>query len=409
MAKRKKKHHKPGFDKISKAQHKNEFLYKLRHVMNLAGERDVFYLLPERELDIIYMIRYQPMRAIAAPGSKIPPDTLKEINTMISGILRSEKVKLTPGGAEIRMDEYLTVGQTLLGYLVTLKDDAYKGASEIKYNFSLFINDMERDKKTAAYLKAMNSLLGPYFSRLDKQILWGKFEVKFGFNGLFNIVNCFEISCHVPDKIELTLDGYTRPAFKVGWCFDGEKVEHIQIKYSDLNSQTSFTDMPVDIYIQSHALVRLYERIDCIKHGVIMSSLLESLKNCKAVHDKNGHYLIEFRLSGIKVGYLPAIIFAGNIVIRTFLFLTFGSTPEGKKLMKLTGMNKTDQKYLALDTVSTYMTTDIGKDEEIKNIFNKSGCGGLLKLHDSLAVYSIPVHAKQTDKMLADYLGLRRI
>ena len=50
-------------------------------------------------------------------------------------------------------------------------------------------------------------------------------------------------------------------------------------------------------------------------------------------------------------------IIEGKIVIRTFLFVTNNGTPEGKKLAQITGLQKLDKKYLALDKLSTFMTS----------------------------------------------------
>ena len=71
-----------------------------------------------------------------------------------------------------------------------------------------------------------------------------------------------------------------------------------------------------------------------------------------------------------------------SIVIRTFLFVTNNGTPEGQMLENVTGLQKLDKKYLALDKLSTFMTSDIGGNEKVKEIFTSAGCQCLLELYE---------------------------
>jgi hypothetical protein len=83
-----------------------------------------------------------------------------------------------------------------------------------------------------------------------------------------------------------------------------------------------------------------------------------------------------------KAGYFRVDVIDGKIVIRTFLFVTNNGTPEGQRLGKITGLQKLDKKYLAIDKLSTFMTSDIGQNENIKKIFIDSGCQCLLDLYE---------------------------
>lgn len=99
-------------------------------------------------------------------------------------------------------------------------------------------------------------------------------------------------------------------------------------------------------------------------------------------NDLYGNILMEFRYFNTKAGYFRLDIIDGKIIIRTFLFVTNNGTPEGQKLGSNTGLQKLDKKYLAIDKLSTFMTSDIGKNENVKKIFIDAGCQCLLELYE---------------------------
>ena len=94
----------------------------------------------------------------------------------------------------------------------------------------------------------------------------------------------------------------------------------------------------------------------------------------------------------------------GVIVVRTFLFVTNNGTPEGQLLEKNTGLQKLDKKYLAIDKLSTFMTSDLDKNEEVLRIFKASGCQCLLDLYEKMKPL-ISKHANQFDSnLMLNYL-----
>jgi len=100
--------------------------------------------------------------------------------------------------------------------------------------------------------------------------------------------------------------------------------------------------------------------------------------------DNNNNLLIEFRFFDTKAGYFRADIVDGIVLIRTFLFITNNGTPEGQLLEKNTGLQKLDKKYLAIDKLSTFMTSDLDKNDEVRHIFKTSGCQCLLDLYEKM-------------------------
>jgi hypothetical protein len=113
-------------------------------------------------------------------------------------------------------------------------------------------------------------------------------------------------------------------------------------------------------------------------------------------------------LNEIKVGYLVADLKDDKLIIRTFLFLTQNGTPEGNKLVELYGLGKLDKSFLAMDKLSTFLTTDMCSDSNLSEIFQQAGCQYLLDIYDNKKIKDMSYdHIKEFNvNEIIKYLGL---
>jgi hypothetical protein len=190
--------------------------------------------------------------------------------------------------------------------------------------------------------------------------------------------------------------GYALPNYGIDW---------VAIKPSVLNIENPFADIPLDVYILTHALQRLSERIDCFPTGSIHYNMFISLKDPKVFYDGNQNILIEYRYFGTRAGYFRVDIIEGKIIIRTFLFITNNGTPEGLKLGNITGLQKLDKKYLAIDRLSTFMTSDIGENDKIRKIFTSAGCQCLLELYEKSHQVATNTSKHFDSDLMLKYIG----
>ena len=103
------------------------------------------------------------------------------------------------------------------------------------------------------------------------------------------------------------------------------------------------------------------------------------------------------------------MVHEGMLVIRTFLFITHAGTPEGKKLQELAGLQRHDNKYLALDKVSTFINHDLRSNEAMRRLLIEAGCGDLLELTVD-NIYGKEEEINRVNvKMMMDYLMLRPV
>jgi hypothetical protein len=211
----------------------------------------------------------------------------------------------------------------------------------------------------------------------------------------------------IPERRNITIDGNTRPVIRVGWSVAlGSAINWVTINPAQLNIHTLEPEKPIEVYIQSHALQRLSERLDSLEIWLIHLSTYYSLTNLVIVPSGFGYPLIELRIGKNRAGYFTYTLVDGILLIRTFLFIINNGTPEGKKLQEITGLGRLDKKYLAIDRISSFISSDIGENETIRNILVQCGCESLLHLNDEVgnANFCTKKSSQRTAELIERYL-----
>ena len=198
------------------------------------------------------------------------------------------------------------------------------------------------------------------------------------------IENFITIRSVTPETIAVNIDGSNRPAVRVGWAYSTLGPVWASIKPADLGMHGILAEVPLPVYIQSHAIMRLLERVDCFLSGVAQMNIYESLISPTITYDQNHKLLIEYSVFKTKIGYFRADIVDGIILIRTFLFITNSGTPEGDLLEKNLGLQKSDKQYLAIDKLSTFMNSDLDTNLIAQQLFIDSGCQCLIDVYFKL-------------------------
>jgi hypothetical protein len=135
--------------------------------------------------------------------------------------------------------------------------------------------------------------------------------------------------------------------------------------------------VPLQVYVQEHAINRLFERIGIEPKGYIFDCIGRSILLNNIVGKDGPCYLLEFDYYNKKLGYLLLSNEGNFAVIKSFKFLTMSGTPEFYKLKKLLKGSREDFEYLGLDSFNTLVNSDIQSDETLRNIFDECGVGHL--------------------------------
>ncbi len=188
----------------------------------------------------------------------------------------------------------------------------------------------------------------------------------------------------IAQKCMVSINGCKRPAFQlakplasavtpIGW---------LSVDVSLLGNFYKGNKKTLDVFIQSHALTRLKERLDLLDQEAINYALWENTHTISQFVSYNGHLLLPFKVFDIKIGYLVANIADDKLLFRTFLFITHNSAPEGICLRKLTGLGKEDITYWKIDRLSTFVKLNEEKYSGLIKLFSKAGLEQLMELKD---------------------------
>jgi hypothetical protein len=405
MAQHKKKPTGYQIEAVAKAHHKNEFLRKLKIFVNNCCNEDIFTLIPPKILEVIYTLRCRSLTIVKAADNPMSDQLLNNQRHVLSVWLKKDPFKLLKYNQTLFLDDFLTVGLTASHLDLFIKENAFPNASRVKAALFNYCNDSEPGLLLCKQLYPAFEAMSWYLSDLGRYLYWLNYELKLAENGKLGVNNIVQIHRIVPESIRIKINGITRPVIRMCWAHPFDGLKQITLKPSLLGIKNTLSDEPMPVYIQSHVLRRLLERIDSLMPSMAQFNMIISFQDPKVFYDGNHNLMIEYRIFETKAGYFRIDINKGVVVVRTFLFLTQTSTPEGQLLWKNTGLQKLDKKYLALDKLSSFMSSDIGENESIRKIFNGSGCHSLLELYERYGSLCIKHPHQQTCKLMIDYLG----
>ncbi len=190
----------------------------------------------------------------------------------------------------------------------------------------------------------------------------------------------FHLHTERPEQKKVKINDIVRTVYRVGTAYPSHGPMWLDIDKSLFESKLPKGKKMLPVYVQSHALHRIEERLDALGKGLGQTYLYYSLEKPVIVKNCEGRKLIEYRYNGFKLGYLVADIIGEILVIRTFLFVTMDSTPEGKILQEALGLEAVDKQYLAIDRLSTFLNSDIADHPDVKAHFVNAGCEDLFNI-----------------------------
>lgn len=266
--------------------------------------------------------------------------------------------------------------------------------NELFLSLRKFINLKEKKAKDSEEIKLIKEHVDQILSVLDKKMNY--LHAKYG-NYVFNIAAQEVLKkfsqvdvCYYPSvKIEISSTGKPYPLIKVHKVKISEETLTVDEAPRKLNlckcfSSKGLIDLTIEqnkignlleipVYVQDHAIRRLEERLGVIGcKGYLHDCLGRSIKFCKITPtDIKNFYFLDYDFYGIKLGYLVISNEGGFALVRSFKFITMTGTPEYKKLSKLLKADRIDFEYLKLDSLETFMNSDINQNTKIKRVFSK--------------------------------------
>lgn len=399
---KKNKHKHSGLNqKVLAAQHKNEVLNKLRYYFDLWSEPGTFDLLSKREAEILYQMRFTPIRFEAEPGTHLPNKLVEAFKVAMDYYITRINIEVIPGKPAILMKDWITYYYTIMTFVTEMTEELSVRAPVIKEKFHLLLSNKEAAiQKGSGEVTKFLDFIASEFSEPDKMYYSIKLDTIAGAaEGKGNHLAA-RISTLPPVVEDFDLPEGKRPAYKIGMPFwpstytgvviPKDKVHWLRIKPPSSNAFQWQDEL--EVYIQSHAIRRMYERVDMVGVTSMHLDFFFSLLLAPPIIE-NGNLLFPFKIGLHVVGYFQGNIIGGRILLRTFLFMTNDGTPELRRLKELAGLSKIDIKYLKIDTLRNFVYSDIQHNAPLRKLFEDSGCGDLFRLKfDDPEAYNTRVH-----------------
>jgi len=387
MARHKKKQSRQSRDKLADAHRRNEFFFKLNYLVTaLTGDPSVFRLIPQSEYRRIFLLRMRAVRVAVDKDCAMPQPDFNFVNHFLISSLKTNTVVFTSGGPKITLDMFFTVGMSLFLYLGILTENEYPTAKVlINALKAVTAETNQKGEREVANiildeLETVNKIIPNMLNDFRNMIYWVELYIE-SETAFYPVAYYqYKIYSYRPKIMHMVVDGISRPAYEL--CFGDWYKGLVKLKIHSQRLGISGKEYPelLPVFIQTHAIYRLYERMDCARGFMFWSSVIQSMlevKYCKGPHNT---ILFDFVLLSKKVGYLVASIQQGVVLIQSFLLITNSGTPEGDRLASATKLKKPDKEYLSIDKLSAFYASDIPDNPEVKKLFIDAGCTDLFDL-----------------------------
>ncbi|MDP4269793.1 MAG: hypothetical protein Q8909_06675 [Bacteroidota bacterium] len=409
MSKKKKNNNAAIMNKEMLARQRNLYLKRLHAILVGLGKEEVYKMMSQSLKAALFRMKFRPIKVTVQKEIGRTPLFAKASRHLIMKLYHDQTVSFENPDYAIKIGDYNEIFFPFLAIIDDLKESrSYKEVAKIREELADLYSEVTpngRDAMNEKVEKVLNqcqliySISTCYFERmffLEEKCLPCEPPEQ----------PCLgiEIQQIKPDKRKFLIDGKTRSAYHLGWLYQNVEFGPTSISLGELDPKASIPDLRLDVYIQRHAIQRVYERLDCVSLGASQMILCTEIINKPEVIFYKGKTLIAVTMGKIKFGYLVVTLIDGVVLIKTFLLITSSGTPEGDKLQALTGLDKSDKSYLGLDRLSSFYSDDIKSNDKVMRLLDKIGCGRLPDIKNHIPDSGLIKCEQQTALMLEKYL-----
>lgn len=403
MSKRRKKRPSAQQQKQKQAEQRKKFYRKVRYFFVLIEKEHLFGLISERELQYLWKLRMRAPKVKPEDDCSLSAKHVKMMTEALYYYLNDHKVDIPGTNKQINAYDYLTTGLTIYAFILQESNQDFQKGDEFYEEMRPITENLFGDE-LELLIKKLKTILGMIYDGIDIDHYPVQFEWGGGQGAHQGMFAAFIVNKVVNPIIHIKTGGSRRPAYQVGFALD--HFVPLQLKAEILHLETAEYPELLNVYIQSHALRRLSERVDLLAQGELRWCMYDSLAQPTVIPYRHNSYLIEYRVLGYKIGYLVADLMKNKIIIRTFLLVTQCGTPEEKKLCSNTGLSKEDIAYLNLCKLSSFVNSDIYENQTLKVMFEEAGCGPILAFAKDKA--KKPIKKVPRAEQILDYLKVEK-
>ena len=329
---------------------------------------------------VMMQLQFSTPKVLAHSGHDVPKRYLRTIQREMYDFTKRTYV----GDPSIGLlyYDYLSIGLTFNTFF-TRKKNIPAGLDQTDAYFLI----ADRLKQKDDELNQFMNTYGNYVRYVTLFLSKLNFRV-YGFTWEYNLTNnCRNLEQHLmitsaePERIYFTYQQKSRPAYRlIMGSYLSDNPILVSLPYNEVFKSSNKTHF-LKVYVQTHALKRLQERLDTRLSFYRYSALTQSILNCEMVTNQLGQLLFACRdLSEHLLGYFPFTIEGDHLYILSFLPLVSPKVPEGKLLCETLNTNKEDLIFLGMDKLSFYKNTDFDKVTILKEALIKSNMWHLTEI-----------------------------
>jgi len=356
----------------------DEFFNRFEKLAEIAGCKDACKLLTKQNRALMYLLRIHLTQPRVDKGEPISKEQAKILAIVFRNYRERCDIELIKGREKISIGDVYVIDCFI--YFIRKKD--------ICLDFEAFNSAFKPLIEAFDKLESPESLLYDMYDNILAMLnVIGRemFSIKTAFvrkehpvSGVFHIV---KVKHHRPVKRSISIDGKRRPIVQFGWPISNDGIWNFKIKSAEIKDIYKGEKEELEVYIQSHAIKRFEERTKPLSLLYCRLFMAKLFRNYEVAEIKDGKIFLPLHYGHVRIGYFVADIIDEKVIIRTFLFVTHHSTPEGQVLEKLTGLGKTDISYWHFDSVTSFLTNPPEEGSLIKKIMLEAGIDQLFDLN----------------------------
>lgn len=302
------------------------------------------------------------------------------IRTSLTRALREATTTLE-NGVTCPVTHVMTYGWGILNCFMTiLVDPAWptelrKLAAEGKALAEKF----QHQEMASSVIPLVGELLGAAAAhhRIDKQLISFTIDRQNTPSGRARVVVAFTLT--EPQECQVEIEANRRRVFRCG----GNRGPHVPLVWVEWPEDLAGVNpkgQPLQVWVQSHALRRMEERLKSLGTDQTHFWMWESLREPEIVSREGDSFTVAYHYLHHRLGYLLVRRIDDMLVVTTFLFLTMNGTPEARMLYDALRLRRSEIEYQHLDSLTTFTHTDLLDDPDLLAIFRQCGCGHLAEL-----------------------------
>jgi hypothetical protein len=351
----------------------------VKKVLRAYGlDPDIFDRLSKSQRGILMLWETQPPKFRVAEGYRVPRQLVALLNASTHHFLRNNYY----GDRSIGLTylELATFGVTLYVQILAVHENNGFPPEQMK------IVDAIAEKLIELPVNKALEAIGEHIRKSVQMISKVNFRI-YGYN--WKISNPREADC-----VLSTVTLYSEECEPIYFSYKNKYHKAFRVRAGRVGIEPSYGAIIdqwfisgketgktkyLDIYIQSHALQRIKERVDIFpahrRNFYVMNPLLYMHK---VAFNSNGRAMFECYCEDVLFGYYPFVVQGNKLFVLSFLPVISPDTPKGMIVAERLNLQKEDMIYLGMDKLGFFLTVDFTQIPVLYNALLDAGLEPLL-------------------------------